>query len=506
MIPRASRVDGVKFGNAVAVCLLVLTGCTAPAVTTAGPVASPPAGAPSSSVATVPPTPTSGHAGPLLLPASDGGPMLWPIATTTDVGRNYYPGEGIRYGFVDSTGTLVVPARYEGYEYCRDAAGRVASLVVTRAGRNAEVLDLAGTRIRKVPTASAECGPVGTVLFTRQFGGSESGVWRDGIVEVATGKILVGLAPKRHIAVLDTDTIDVSEPAGDYFLNIRTGRRTPHEGTVGDAEWQAGAPGVPATATDGDPLMGFLGRDGSWVLAPRFDDATGFRAGHAIVSLDGERYTFIDTHFRQVGGAWTEIDPVAVDRGSDWEVVGYVVTGEAGTALLGADLRTVVPPGDARIGCDTDPGTGACSVSAPDGTESRALLPEGTLTVMPVGYSSLGRSFATDSVDTADGGTANSRILALPTGAIVVFDWLSSCRAVGTEWAVCEPNDSPVPPTVILDAEGRRTPFATIEQLADAVKGARGAYYRVTTGRHTGIVDEHGTWLYRQGRFTELED
>jgi hypothetical protein len=517
--PRASRVKTVKLGSVLATGLLVLTGCVGPGIATPTPAtptipalsASPatamssPAVAPGSA-GTPPPTPTSGYAGPLPLPARDGGPMLWPVATTTDVGRNYYLSEGIRFGFVDTTGTLVVPARYEGYEYCRDAAGRVASLLVTRAGRNPEVLDLAGNRIRTVPTDSARCGPVGTVLFSREYGGSESGVWRDGILEIATGKTLVGLAPKRHIAVVDGDTIDVSEPAGDYFLDIRTGGRTPHPGAVTEAEWQAGAPGVPATATDGGGLTGYIGRDGSWVLAPQFEDAGGFRRGHAIVTLGDDRYTFIDTHFQEVGGEWTEIDPVAIDRAADWDLVGYVVTGAAGTALLDADLRILIPPGDARIDCDSDPGTGACSVSAPDGTESRALLPEGTVTVMPAGYSSLGRSFGTDRVDTGDGGTANSRVLALATGAVVTLDGLSYCNGVGTEWAVCEPNDSQVLPTVILDAGGRRTPFATIARLDDAVRSAGGSYYRATTGRYTGIVDDHGTWLYRQGRFTELED
>jgi hypothetical protein len=242
------------------------------------------------------------------------------------------------------------------------------------------------------------------------------------------------------------------------------------------------------------------------VITPQFEDAGGFRAGHAIVTIGDERYTFIDTHFQHVGGEWTEIDPVAIDRAADWDLVGYVVTSAAGTGLLDADLHVLVAPGAVRIDCDSDPGTGACSVSAPDGTQSRALLPEGTLTVMPAGYSSLGRSFATDGVDTGDGGTANSRVLALATGAVVKLDAMSYCSGVGTGWAVCEPNDSQVLPTVVLDAEGRRTPFSTIARLDDAVRSAGGSYYRVTTGRYTGIVDEHGTWLYRQGRFTELED
>jgi hypothetical protein len=242
------------------------------------------------------------------------------------------------------------------------------------------------------------------------------------------------------------------------------------------------------------------------VLTPQFEDAGGFRAGHAIVTIGDERYTFIDTHFQHVGGEWTEIDTVAIDRAADWDLVGYVVTSAAGTGLLDADLHVLVAPGAVRIDCDSDPGTGACSVSAPDGTQSRALLPEATLTVMPAGYTSLGRSFATDGVDTGDGGTANSRVLALATGAVVTLDALSYCSGVGTEWVVCEPNDSQVLPRVVLDAQGRRTPFASIARLDDAVRSADGSYYLVTTGRYTGIVDAHGTWLYRQGRFTELED
>ena len=113
-----------------------------------------------------------------------------------------YRNEGRRYGFVDASGALVVPPRYESYDYCFDGLGRVNAVIVTTAGRRAEVLDLTGTVLRRLPTAAARCGPTGTAVFTLEVE-PEGGDWRDGLIDLGTGRVLVALARQRHVDVVD---------------------------------------------------------------------------------------------------------------------------------------------------------------------------------------------------------------------------------------------------------------------------------------------------------------
>lgn len=475
--------------------VLLLTGCTAPVVPTASPPQASATVSPGSTSPSVLPVPD--YSGPLPMPASDGKPMLWPAPTAVTIEDHGYRTEGVRYGFVDTAGQLRVAPRYEGYQYCDDDTGRAASIIGTAAGRKAEVLDLTGTVLRRLPTDSARCGPTGTVVFTRE-GAFEGDDWRDGLIEVGTGKVLVPLAPKRHIDVVDDHTANVSEPRGEYFLDTRTGRRTPHPGEVADAELEAGAPGVPAgRAGDG---VGYVALDGTWLGVDGAMDASRFHRGFATIQIADELSTFIDTGLNRLGGEWTEIDWVAVED-RNWEVVGYVVTGASGRALLGPDLRTIIEPGPAEIRCAED---GACSVLAADGISRLVVLPEGTVTVMPDGFSqALSRSFLADRAGPDD--LTMSRVHALGSGRVSELAGPSYCRGVGAVWALCEP-ESQVLPTVVLDAQGRRTAFRSVQPVTDAVRGGGVAYYWVTTGRYAGFVDEHGAWRYRQGRFTQLED
>lgn len=486
--------------TALAAAILLLTGCTAPDVPTVSPT---PATATGSVASPATAVPVPDYAGPQPMPASDGGPMLWPAPVEVTMEDKGFGTETTHYGFVDASGKLVVPQRYESYEYCYDDAGRAAFVLGSGVGRRVDVLDLTGAVIRRTPTTVATCGPAGTVVFTREIDPSGD-QWRDGLMEVRTGRVVVPLARNRHIQLVDEHIVNVSEPGGEYFFDTRTGTRTPHPGELMNLDPEPGTPGVPATASGG--AVGYVDRRGTWRGVAGVIDASGFHGGVAVAQLDEERYTFLDARLQRVGGVWGDIQDVSVDVAGTSKVVGYVVSGGAGQGLLAADLRTIVEPGPAVIRCDGDDLDAACSVLADDGTAKLVLLPKGTVTAIPEGFSqALGRSFVADLVPADDDTTSSSRVLALGTGRVAELRGPSSCAGVGTRWAVCEP-ESDVLPTVVLDAQARRTGFRTIEPVLDAVRGGGAVYYWATTGRYAGFVDENGAWRYRQRRFTRLED
>lgn len=494
----------MRFVAAVLAGVLLLTACTGTAVTTPAP-----SGAPASTVATPSPSATPGatstYTGPSALPASDGGPMLWPAPTQVTLGADDYL-KTTRYGFVDTRGVLVVPPRYEGYEYCRDDAGRVTSLVVTAARRRAAVLDLTGAVVRTLPTGNGSCGPAGTVVFTR-YHPMDDGRWEDGLMDVASGKVLLPLASKRHLALVDERTVNVSEPGGEYFFDTVTRRRSPHPGEVAESYLEQGAPGVPATVptAHGGERIGYLATSGDWAIAPDFVDGYAFEQGFAVVELTGGGWTFLDVHGTRVGGEWGEIEEVSYEVPGGWRTVGYVVTGTGGRGVLDAGLKTVVEVRPGIVTCDSEQ-AGACSVVPEDGPALRVLLAQGTVTEMPDGYDQvLGASF----VATGDDGSAvdaGTRVLAVDTGLVIDLGASYSCQAVDEVWATCTASEGTVAPPVVLDSQGRRPPFSAMTAIYGATRPAEVAWYWATTARYEGIVDATGTWHYRQSRFTRLED
>ncbi len=448
------------------------------------------------------------YSGPRRMPASVSGPMLWPTSTSVTVWDGGADDDISLYGFVGVTGKLVVPERYEGYAYCRDAAGRVSFVVATATGKKADVLDLTGKVIAHAPSQEASCGPPGLVVFTRVID-SESGNVLDGIMDVTSGAILLPHAAGRKVAVVHAGTVDVTEKKGTYFLNPRTGKRTPHPGWVTDAGLEPGAPGLPASTVRPNQseagLSGYVGLNGKWLAKPSFTEASAFQNGYAVVQSAESRYTFLDTRFHRSGGEWDSIDRVESRVSDGWKVVGYLVSGDAGQSLLGPDLRVIIAPGAATIACSWD-GNGACSAVAADRSASLVVLPEGTVTAMPAGFTvAVSGSFAADKVVTDDDDNGASRVVALRSGNALALDGPSSCQAVATAWVVCKPFSQVLPP-VVIDAGGRRTAFATAEAVDDPTSSGGAAYYWVVAGRYQGFIDASGAWRYRESRYTRVEE
>lgn len=476
--------------------LLALAGCVAPAGQT------PPA-------ATLTPTTTAvtdpAYPGPRPLPAADGRPMLWPTATLRTEQQDGSAVTVVRYGLVDVTGTPVAQARYDQLTYCPDENGRAAFLLAASGEDESDALTLSGELIAKLPTRFPQCAGAGHVVI-RQPIDPEVGRWSSGLIALPSGDTTLEPA-ERTISLVDAETVNVSEPEGEYFLALDTGEPTPHPGWMLDGSLEVGAPGVPASRLTREQLargesgkVGFVDRSGAWVVAAELDWASGFRSGHAVIQQGGS-FTFLDAGLRRVGGEWDSVEPVEVARGAGYELVGYLVTGDDQQGLLGPDLRTIVQPGAAAIDCPW-PTDGACAVVAPDGTADLVLLPEGTVSAMPDGFSKvLSRGFVADR--TAD--DQAQRVLSLATGATLVLPESSSCLGVGEAFVVCDPA-APVLAPVVVDTEGDKSAFREITAVADPDPAHGVAFYWATSGRYQGFVDATGAWLFRESRFTQLED
>jgi hypothetical protein len=394
----------------------------------------------------------------------------------------------------------VLPQRYSSYQYCPDATGRAAYLIAQEAGAKAEIYDLTGRLLRRAPTPDVTCGGSGHIIFTRRID-PENGIHNDGLLNLATGRVVVPLAKNRHIDAVDDHTVNVSDPSGEYFLDLATKQRTPHAGYLVEGNTlEKDAPGVPARPKRGGGLIGFVSRSGSWVLKPRYEDTYGFSSGIALVQVGDDNYTFLDASLHEVGGTWAEVDVVSRSDAVGWSITGYRVTRGLREALLDPSLKPIVPAGGTTIDCGSR-ADGSCSVRPAGSTTSLVVPPSATLTPLPSGYEEvLSTTFAADA-----GGEDTTRVLALASGASMDVGGSTSCHAAGTAWVVCDPPTETMAP-LVLDQQGRRTTFATAEAVLDPVRGAPASYYEVTGAGYRGIVDTTGAWRYRMSLYTRLED
>lgn len=431
--------------------------------------------------------------------------MLWvaPLALEASVD---YATDDARYGFVDVNGKLVIPQRYDSYIYCPDAAGRTAFVIVSSAGHHDEVFDLRGKLRARMPTNYTECGGADHVVVTDVIDG-ETSKYNSGLLDLTTGAMVVPMAKDRHIEVVDARTVNVSDPKGEYFLDLTTRRRTPHKGWlvvpvfVGDGKLLP-ATAKPPTYDSADAKLGLIDRSGAWVVPAKLDDVSAFTNGYSVIRT-GTQYTFLNAALERTGGNWDDVSTIDSPRGD--AVWGYRVTQADQHGLLGTDLKVIVAPGPVAIECDAEAASGACSVVAKDGSTTLAVFPGGTLTPMPAGFTvALSPSFLADEVSSEDG-NATRRVYAIATGVSVELAAPTGCSGVGKAWAACGAGTGMAPP-VVIDTSGQVTGFATAQVVADPSPTAEVAYYWVTAGSYQGFVDAHGTWRFRQSRFTQLED
>lgn len=491
---------------------LVLAGLMAglAACTPAGP---PPTTAPPATPVGTPaapspePSPTS-PSGPSPMPASDGGPMLWPTTLARSVHLDGAPTELLQYGFVDTAGVRVVPPRYQSYEYCRDVAGRATLVLAGSGAAETDILDLSGKVVGHVPGRYADCiGDTHAVFQTdiSELGPLEFG---SGLFDLRSGDVVIPVKKGRTVTMVDRRTVNVHRAKDEYFLDLITGERTPHPGFLtGYLEPTAGPEDLmllPAgnvlidtyVEPEEEPLIGYLDRTGGWALQPVLARAEPFRGGFAAVgNADAETMYFVDATFQQVGRDWSWVSS------TEWGyVVGAAGDDQSDPGLLGLDLRVFLEPGVAESDCGWE-SSDACAVHPHSGPPQVLLLPEGTLADPPAGFSGvLSRTLFTDGGAETPARTIHNT----DTGTTFALDRPSTCRLVGG-WIACRPVAEAAPPTVHRST-GERTGFREVALIDGAVLGTASGYYWAVSGSTQGFIDDTGHWLYRESRYTTLED
>lgn len=446
------------------------------------------------------------YAGPRPLPASDGKPMLWPVSVPVSMYSGYQQTVQ-RSGFLDVTGKLVLPQRYESYQYCADVAGRPVLMIANRGGdARAEVFDLTGKRLAKLPTERADCaGP--SYVITTNDGLDEASTQADvenGLYELATGKWLIPPIKGRQLASLRPGLLNVTEPTGEYFLNLKNGRKTAHPGWLTyRASLTAGARTVPASTERDSGKIGFLDLSGHWTIRPSLVGAEEFVGDLAAVELREGTFALIDSRGHSRSGDVSELDNVTrtVRTASDYEVLGYVASTSAGKTLLDVHGAVLLGPDSGAIACSWEK-EGACSLRLPGGAAQLLSLPDGTRTDLPTGIDeALSRTFADSSQSDGDG---RGTVYSLVSRKLIETTGRSSCTGAGPAFVVCTP-DSEVLPAVVISAGGP-TSFSSATPLIDPGPSGEVRYYQVTGANFTGIVDASGAWLYRQSSYLRLDD
>lgn len=443
------------------------------------------------------------YAGPRPLPASDGKPMLWPVSVPVSMYLGYQQIVR-RSGFLDVTGKLVLPQRYESYQYCPDETGRPVLLIANRDGdARAEVFDLTGRRLATLPTARGDCaGP--SYVVTTNDGLDEASTQADiqnGLYELATGKWLIPPIRGRQLASLRPGLINVTERTGEYFLDLTSGRKVPHVGWVPSwAILDVAAPGLPASTRRDSGKIGFIGLNGKWIVQPDLSDAEPFDAGLAVLQPSEGTFTLLDSALKRRDGEWSEVSAPYRTISGGYQTVGHLASGPVGQALYGGHGQEVVPVGTGRIKC-ADAGA-ACSVRLPGGRTQLVALPDGATTELPAGFdTALSPRFAESSERNAEG---HSWVYSLSSGKSIETVGRSACLAVGTDFLDCTP-DSEVLPHAVIGADGPMA-FASVSALDEPGRPGETHYYQATTAKFTGIVDASGAWLYRQSSYLRLDD
>ncbi|MGC4154676.1 MAG: WG repeat-containing protein [Propionicimonas sp.] len=492
-------------GLAIAGLIAGLAACTPQAPP---PTASAPSATPAGTPTTPSPEPSPAEpSGPSAMPASDGGPMLWPTRSVRTVDLESWTTEQIRYGFVDARGALAVPPRYDGYEYCRDETGR-ATLVLAGTGvTEVDILDLSGEVIGHVPGRFARC--VGDSHAEFQTDSSEIGPleYGSGLFDLRSGEVVIKAKAGRTVAMVDRRTVNVHRAKDEYFLDLVTGEKTPHPGFLTGYLDPSSSPAdlalIPASTVLIDtysgseedlPPIGYLDRSGDWALEPAFSRADPFRAGYAVVGDDASLH-FVDTAFQQVGGDWNWANP------TEW---GYEVGAEgddqSDPGLLGLDLRVILEPGVAETTCSGS-SPSVCDVYPHSGQPQTLLLPEGTLVDPPDGF---GHALSRTQFSDEPRESPATRVHDVSTGTTFALDRPSYCWTVGT-WISCSPA-AKTAPSAVHRPDGERTEFRDVTSVEGPVQGTASGYYWATAGSHQGFIDDTGRWLYRESRYTTLED
>jgi hypothetical protein len=498
-----------------------------PLATAVGEVIEPPGRAPDS---LIPDTPgiaelLSGPLPPRTLPGLE----IYPVFTTENRGL---ADESTKVGFIDAQGTTIVDPAYLHYEDCLGPHGQAVAVLARESGTTWAVLDPATgvTRFTFEAGSYVRC-PRG-VSWAIAVTGEDSPVPDPqapprftSVIDLETGEILLGPEEIETVSALDSASVVlVEEDMGATLLDLRSGQRTPLPGSPILDEAYTDEPLLDLIPVE-DPstqMVGFVGRDGMWVIDPTYYWADAFHQGYAWVWDSGEQATLIGPDGSRALGPYDSIDMPLPGR--------YVVCDEDRAAqaeedgekcgLLDESFAPLVEPGTGRIWIGDEerdePLTPTAILTLADGSHELLDLDTGKRTPvpgLPTGATVMGSSppgplgkgrrtwvFA-DKQSNEYVVTEGVGTLALPVGTSADV----SCSANGLIMAaVRQDTQSSFYPQLYAPTGEPLPSSVTVLTWVASVVDAGLAW--VQWGPHEGYLDSHGRWLYRMEAFTQLED
>ena len=452
------------------------------------------------------PTTTSTTAPPAASPTTSVSTQLFPLIYEVSATTSFYGSpsetEMLRIGFLDSSWRVVVEPVYNGYQTCSDQDS--ADVIVAQRRGTVDSFDVQGNKTGSITARGVRCGPLP--------GYATVSVDDSDTPQVVRLPDLVGTDLPSGLA-LDTETFyvhDYTRNAG-FLYDVGTGTRsrlpsdlmfvgTSYGGVVGDrpsGEWPVPAP---VRAGEENPYR-YLNRDGTWATGRTFSQAGWFTDGHGWVGTSHDRAHFVDTSFTQVGQTYEYIEgihPYGTSTLFD-NLLGYTVRLPRGGERYGVvarDLTVLIDPAAETADCDRwAVGPHVCLATATDGSMRLVVLPEGTQTPLPEGFTRV----LSEHLVTNDAGT---QVHNLATGQ--TFDVPAPYAAVSGHADAYINVESPNGLRTVLDGTGDRTDLGAVERVVTATDG--NLYFWAVAGNRHGYVDRDGRWMYSESRHAVMED
>ncbi|MCL2849691.1 MAG: hypothetical protein FWE61_06570, partial [Micrococcales bacterium] len=258
---------------------------------------------------------------------------------------------------------------------------------------------------------------------------------------------------------------------------------------VSTGEWP-----VPALDTDGSQR--YLAKDGTWASARAYTRASRFVHSHGWVSTGTGRH-FVNTSLETTGREYTSIIARFTVEGTFLNITGYQVMTEAGGTNVGIvtiDLEEVVDPDTETAVCNETPDGTMCVATSAAGTSRLVVLPAGTTTNLPNGYTTpLSATLVANASGSKVHNVATSETVDMPAGYYAEAVWADTYIMAGGDHG-----------QLVVDAKGQPTELETITAQVVAANGT--VYFWATAKDRWGYVDKVGRWLFDEPRNPALED
>ena len=182
-----------------------------------------------------------------------------------------------RYGFIDQTGNRVIEPKYRDAFAFRDGLAKVEDT-----DRNIGYIDKTGKEV--IPLRYRE---ITDFRNGKAFAQEKSG---EVILIDTTGKKLKSIITGKYMddcgnGIISVDVTEQIAPGREEYATLyfdENGRISKE-----DARWRMRlSEGLAPYQDEKTGKYGYVGEDGTWVIAPAFDSAKGFKDGYAVVSKD----------------------------------------------------------------------------------------------------------------------------------------------------------------------------------------------------------------------------